>query len=210
MGETWRLESAMPLNLLYSRNIVTDSPSQYTDVPISDRSILVDVLSLVSQFHRVAGWIYPIVPATATSYERLPGTLLLYGKTRIITPSVALPYCLEFFPRYGRRSGVISVYSGTFTPPAPPAEWKLINSYNIELRMAPSGIGIEYRRPPGFGPPVPIAPNAIEGFNFSRFLYWKEANGTYWTVPLVELDPPTAIAQADYDFRRTESTAIVL
>lgn len=106
----------MPYELLYTRSISSDDRVRFTDVPITSPSIMVDVLSLRSPFYRIAGYAYSIISDGLIDYERGDGYTLPFGKNRLLFPSTVLPYYLEFFPKWGTKQAIISVYTGS--PPA--------------------------------------------------------------------------------------------
>jgi hypothetical protein len=110
----------MAYELLYSRNRSTDTPVVFETVEVPQASLMIDVLSVLSQFRRSAGWLYPVRPTGTGSYERGEGRLLLFGKTRVIFNDFTPPYYLEFFPRFGVGKYILSVYTGdpTVTRPA--------------------------------------------------------------------------------------------
>lgn len=110
----------MAYELLYTRSISSDDRVRFTDVPITSASIMVDVLSLRSPYYRIAGYAYSIVSDGLIDYERGAGYTLPFGKNRLLFPSAVLPYYLEFFPKWGTKQALISVYTGTPSP-APPS-----------------------------------------------------------------------------------------
>lgn len=109
----------MPYNLLYTRPISSDDRVRFTDVPITSPSIMVDILSTRSPFYRIAGYAYSIVSDGVTDYERGTGYTLPFGKNRLLFPSSPLPYFLEFFPKWGTKQAIISVYVGEPSPAVP-------------------------------------------------------------------------------------------
>jgi hypothetical protein len=110
----------MPYELLFSRNRSNDVPVVWSDIEILESSLMVDALSILSQFRRSAGWLYPVRPTGTGSFERGQGRLILFGKTRVNFPDFPPPYYLEFFPRFGCSTYVLSVYKGQPVPPRPP------------------------------------------------------------------------------------------
>jgi hypothetical protein len=115
----------MPYNLLFSRNRTTDAAVRFEDVPITSASFMVDALSVLSQFRRSAGWLYPIRQATSADFERGEGRLILFGKNRVVFDDFPAPYYLEFFPRWGMRNYILSFYEGT--PDASPGSPGWVN-----------------------------------------------------------------------------------
>lgn len=109
----------MPYTLLFSRTIANDSVKRMVDVPITNRSVMIEILSLGSTFRRVAGYAYALRSDGITDYERSDGITLPFGKNRVNFASATVPYGLEFFPRWGVRSGIISVYTGEPDPLTP-------------------------------------------------------------------------------------------
>ena len=112
---------AMPYELLYSRTIAGDGVVRYTDVPITDKSVMIEVLSLLSPFRRIAGYAYALRSDGISDYERSGGVTLPFGKNRVTFASATLPYGLEFFPKWGMKTGIISVYIGEPGSPPPPS-----------------------------------------------------------------------------------------
>lgn len=109
----------MPYSLVYSRSIPNDGRVRITDVAITERSVMIEVLSLVSPFRRIAGYVYAIQSDGLIDYERSNGVTLPFGKNRVEFPVLTLPYYLEFYPAWGTNSGIISVYTGNPSPPLP-------------------------------------------------------------------------------------------
>lgn len=111
----------MPYELLYSRTITGDGVVRYTDVPITDKSVMIEVLSLLSPFRRIAGYVYSLRSDGISDYERAGGVTLPFGKNRVAFAAATLPYGLEFFPKWGMKTGIISVYIGEPGSPPPPS-----------------------------------------------------------------------------------------
>lgn len=171
----------MPYELLYSRTITGDSVVRYTDVPITDKSVMIEVLSLLSPFRRIAGYAYALRSDGISDYERSGGVTLPFGKNRVTFASATLPYGLEFFPKWGMKTGVISVYIGEpGSPPPPPEGWKAAANGIAEFRLAQNPNRIEYRQPVGSSVIRMMAPGALEGVEFYGYVGWKKADGSYW------------------------------
>ena len=111
----------MPYSLVFSRTISNDAVMRIVDVPISNRSVMIEVLSLISPSRRLAGYAYALRGDGITDYERSAGVTLPFGKNRVNFGNGLEPYGLEFFPRWGVKSGIISVYTGEPGAPAPPS-----------------------------------------------------------------------------------------
>lgn len=109
----------MTYELLYSRTIAGDSVIRYTDVPITNRNVMIEVLSLLSPFRRIAGYAYALRSDGLADYERSGGVTLPFGKNRVNFALATVPYGLEFFPKWGMKTGIISVYIGEPSPPNP-------------------------------------------------------------------------------------------
>ena len=170
----------MPYSLLYTRPISSDDRVRFTDVPITSPSIMVDVLSLRSPFYRLAGYAYSIVSDGVIDYERGAGYTLPFGKNRLIFPDTVLPYYLEFFPKWGTKQAIISVYTGTPSPNPPSNLWKAAGNGVAEFRLTQSPNRIEYRQPIGSSAIGTMALGAIEGVEFYGYVGWKKADGSYW------------------------------
>ena len=171
----------MPYELLYSRTITGDGVARYTDVPITEKSVMIEVLSLLSPFRRIAGYAYAIRSDGISDYERSGGVTLPFGKNRVMFNSATLPYGLEFFPKWGMKTGIISVYIGEpGLPPPPPGGWKTAGSGVAEFRLAQNPNRIEYRQPVGSSVIGTMAPGAVEGVEFYGYIGWKKGDGSYW------------------------------
>lgn len=170
----------MSYTLLYSRAIQDVSVLRVLDVPITDRSVMIEVLSLLSPFRRLAGYAYALRSDGITDYERSSGVTLPFGKNRVNFTAATPPYFLEFFPRWGVRSGIISVYTGEPDPvPVPPGPWRQSFGFGIEFRAATTPKRIEYRRPIDTGLITFIAPGFVEGCFKDGFLRWRREDGAY-------------------------------
>lgn len=172
----------MPYNLLFSRNINSDSPVRFTDVPITDKNVMIEVLSLFSPFRRLAGYAYALRSDGITDYERSSGVILPFGKNRVNFSAATVPYGLEFFPRLGVKSGIISVYIGEpGTPPAPPSVWKQFPEHDVEFRLAQNPNQIEYRTPIGSSIIQSMASGATgAGIKTGDAIVWKTPTAYGW------------------------------
>ena len=172
----------MPYTLLFSRSIQSDAVMRITDVPITDKNVMIEVLSLISPFRRLAGYAYALRSDGITDYERSSGVTLPFGKNRVNFGGTAVPYGLEFFPRWGVTSGIISVYTGEPGPPAPPpGVWKQFPAYDIEFRLSSSPARIEVRTPIGSSAVEIMADGAIAGgVRGGEAIVWKTATGYRW------------------------------
>jgi hypothetical protein len=106
--------------LIYSRNRSDDQPVTFGDVTLDTKSVMIDILSLASNVRRVAGWVYPVRPAGNGTFERGKSQQLLFDKSRCIFEDFTPPYSLQFYPRYGVKRYILSVYSGEPSPDRPP------------------------------------------------------------------------------------------
>lgn len=165
----------MPYELLYSRTITGDGVMRYTDVPITDKSVMIEVLSLLSPFRRIAGYAYALRSDGIADYERSGGVTLPFGKNRVNFAVATVPYGLEFFPKWGMKTGIISVYIGEpGAPPPPSSVWKPIPYFDVEFRLAQSPNRIEYRKPIGSSIIQSMAAGAIQGcLSPSGYVGWK-------------------------------------
>lgn len=201
----------MPYELLYTRSIASDDRARFTDVPITSASIMVDILSLRSPFYRIAGYAYSLVPDGLIDYERGAGYTLPFGKNRLIFPNVVLPYYLEFFPKWGTKQAIISVYTGNPAPPPPPDGWRqnLYVPYEMRLNVSPSGAS--YRSNPQQNILDPAMDGAVEGFMWYNSVFWKLADGTalYKTIASVS-DPGSATGSGNYQNLKSDPISVVL
>lgn len=126
----------MAYELLFSRNRTNDSPVTFGDVPVVGTSCMVDILSLAEAVRRVAGWIYPSIQSTTLSYEFSNGVAVVFGKNRIILPELPTDIFLTFYPRYGVKQYIISVYSGFPSAIVPPPEGVPIPGTTIRVYRA--------------------------------------------------------------------------
>ena len=199
----------MPYNLLYTRSISSDDRVRFTDVPITSPSIMVDVLSLRSPYYRIAGYAYSIVSDGVIDYERGAGYTLPFGKNRLIFPDTVLPYYLEFFPKWGTKQAIISVYTGTPSPNPPSNLWKATGNGVAEFRLAQSPNRIEYRQPIGSSAIGTMAPGAIEGVEFYGYVGWKKVDGSYWYTQSNDLTNEYVDAETQYQNLRNGVGAVI-
>ena len=190
----------MAYTLLYSRNIASDARVRFTDVPITSSSIMVDVLSLRSPYYRIAGYAYSIVSDGLVDYERGTGHTLPFGKNRLLFPSSPLPYYLEFFPKWGTKQAIISVYTGSAPSDPPPGVWKQVLSQNLEFRLAVSPSRIEYRTPIGSPLIRSMGYGAIAGaVSDNGYMVWKTLDEYRWlnlsSFPHEHVDEPNKYDQ---------------
>ena len=186
----------MPYSLVYSRSISSDAVVRVLDVPIPDKSIMIEVLSLISPYRRLFGYAYALRSDGLTDYERSGGYILPFGKNRINFPVASAPYFLELFPRRGITSGIVSVYTGEpGPPPAPPGPWRTLPGNNVEMRLAVGPNRIEYRKPIGSSRIGSIAPGAIAGaISENGYMVWRTVDGYFWaglsSLPHENVDEP--------------------
>ena len=200
----------MPYTLLFSRSIQSDAVMRITDVPITDKNVMIEVLSLMSPFYRLAGYAYALRNDGITDYERSSGVTLPFGKNRVNFGSATVPYGLEFFPRWGVKSGIISVYTGEPSPPPPPPNaWKPIPNYNFEFRIAQSPNRLEYRTPVGSTIIQSMANGIIEGGYAFGYVQWKKSDGTFWYAAIDNLSFEGATTEEPYlQFKSYPGTVI--
>ena len=200
----------MAYELLYSRSISSDDRVRFTDVPITSASIMVDILSLRSPYYRLAGYAYSIVSDGLIDYERGSGYTLPFGKNRLLFPNSPLPYFLEFFPKWGTKQAVISVYTGQPSPSTPSHSWKTIVDRNIELRLSTSPPGIEYKTPIGSSIVGVMASGALEAAESYGYIGWKKGDGSCWYTTTNDLTHEFVDTEAGYQSLRSGSTAVIL
>ena len=169
----------MPYELLYSRTIAGDGVVRYTDVPITDKSVMIEVLSLLSPFRRIAGYAYALRSDGISDYERSGGVTLPFGKNRVTFASATLPYGLEFFPKWGMRTGIISVYTGDPSPPPPPGLWKQALSSPYQMRRNEAPRGASYRLDSSSEVVDAAMNGAIEPIMYYGYVFWKLADGSF-------------------------------
>ena len=201
----------MPYTLLYSRSISSDAVVRVLDVPIPDKSVMIEVLSLISPYRRLFGYAYALRSDGITDYERSGGYILPFGKNRINFPAATAPYFLELFPRRGITSGIISVYTGEPSPSAPPHEWTSVlgSSYQMKLNISPAGAS--YRLNPSENIVDTAMDGAIEAVLFYDYVLWLIADGTafYKQVgPIATSASPTSVDH--YQTRKSDPVSIAL
>ena len=200
----------MPYTLVYSRSISSDAVVRVLDVPIPDKSIMIEVLSLISPYRRLFGYAYALRSDGITDYERSGGYILPFGKNRINFPAATAPYFLELFPRRGVTSGIVSVYTGEPGPPPPPTgEWKVVSTPGIEFRLSQNPGRIEYRQPIGSSIIQSMAAGAVAGVEDYGYVTWKRSDGSYWYTETSNLLQEFPTDQAGYDAQRTKPTAVI-
>lgn len=201
----------MAYTLLYSRNITSDDRVRFTDVPITSPSIMVDVLSLRSPFYRIAGYAYSIVSDGVIDYERGTGYTLPFGKNRLLFPASPLPYFLEFFPKWGTKQAIISVYIGDPSPQEPPGIWKQALGSPYQMRRNNSPRGASYRLDSSSEVVDTAMNGAIESVMDYAYVFWKLANDSYWYK---EIGASSSIASpttsSDYASKLVAPNAIIL
>ena len=170
----------MAYELLYSRIITGDGAVRYTDVPITDKSVMIELLSLLSPFRRIAGYAYALRSDGISDYERSGGVMLPFGKNRVTFASATLPYGLEFFPKWGMKTGIISVYIGAPGPPSPPSgEWKMMPVGGYEMRLNSSPSSISYRSSPGNEAIVIGSEGAVAAVMMDTDVIWRTSTNVY-------------------------------
>ena len=200
----------MPYNLLYTRPISSDDRVRFTDVPITSPSIMVDILSLRSPFYRVAGYAYSIVSDGVIDYERGTGYTLPFGKNRLLFPSTALPYYLEFFPKWGTKQAIISVYTGSPSSQPPVHEWKQAPIGPYQMRLNTSPLGASYRSSPSDEAVEPTMDGAVEAVMSQKYVYWKNTSGV---VRLTEIGLFTwsyIVAEAEFQSAKADGVNVIL
>lgn len=165
---------------------------------------MIEVLSLLSPFRRIAGYAYALRSDGITDYERSSGVTLPFGKNRVNFASATLPYFLEFFPKYGVRSGIISVYTGEPGGQPEPGIWKQASFGPYQMRLNTIAPGASYRNSPIDEVVDSQMNGAIEGFMYYDYVFWKVANGTVYFKPI----GPTSIATATTDDSEYQSKKI--
>ena len=200
----------MAYSLIYSRNIRSDRPVRYLDIPLDSESLMIDALSLNPGLHRQAGWVCPIVSDGVSDYERYPSSVLLFGKNRISLVGVPQPYFLEFFPKYGRRSGILSVYSGFPSPRADRRRWVFDFRGQVQYALNVDSPGISARPGPSGNPSVLLDVPIAEAQLYYDYINYKRADGLMFLVNVFDLSQSFALAVADYEDRKALSDSIDL
>lgn len=200
----------MAYELLYTRSISSDDRVRFTDVPITSASIMIEVLSLRSPYYRVSGYAYAIVSDGVSDYERGVGHILPFGKNRLLFTDVTLPYFLEFYPKWGTKQALISVYKGTPGAPIPPSNWKSSPGLDREFKLFTSPAGIQTREIATQSSQFEAAQGAIEGYLFGGYLYWKMPDATIFKREIGVWNPISLVDSAMYESSRTAPDAIAL
>ena len=175
----------MPYDLVFSRAISSDAMMRIVDVPIPDRSVMIEILSLISPYRRIAGYAYALRSDGITDYERSSGVTLPFGKNRVNFASATVPYGLEFFPQWGVKSGIISVYTGSpdASPPSAGA-WKQAPVGPYQMRLNTSPLGASYRTDSFSEYVDPVMNGAVEAVMTGDYVFWKLVDGTVKYKPI--------------------------
>lgn len=201
----------MPYNLVFSRMISSDSVMRIVDVPIPDRNVMIEVLSLISPYRRIAGYAYALRSDGIADYERSSPATLPFGKNRVNFAAATLPYGLEFFPRWGVRSGIISIYTGDPSPPPPPpSPWVGFPGYGVEMRRAQNPSRLEYRKPIGSTIIQSMAYGFIEGCVNDEYLNWARGDGTFRYASLSDLSFEGVTSSQGHSAAMNQPLAVVL
>ena len=200
----------MAYTLLYSRNIASDDRVRFTDIPITSPSIMVDILSLRSPFYRLAGYAYSIVSDGLIDYERGKGYTLPFGKNRLLFPDTVLPYYLEFFPKWGTKQAIISVYTGIPSPAPPVHEWKQAPTGPYQMRLNTSPLGASYRSSPSDESVVPMMDGAVEAVMTGEFVYWKIASGVAQLTQIGLFTWSYIVEESEYQSAKANTDNIIL
>ena len=200
----------MAYTLLYSRNITSDDRARFTDVPIESSSIMIDILSLRSPYYRIAGYAYSIVSDGLIDYERGTGYTLPFGKNRLLFPNTVLPYYLEFFPKWGTKQAIISVYTGSASAPPPPGSWKQAPAGPYQMKLNVSPFGASYRTDSFSEYLDSVMNGAVEAVMTGDYVFWKLADGTVNYKPI---GPDSFFAigsESDYQNKVLNPASVVL
>jgi hypothetical protein len=198
----------MPYELLFSRNRSNDVPVVWDDIEILESSLMIDALSILSQFRRSAGWLYPVRPTGTGSFERGQGRLILFGKTRVNFPDFPPPYYLEFFPRFGCSTYVLSVYKGD--PSVPSHDWVQYPPSGREFKLVASPPGIQTREVVTLEALFDAAEGAIEGHIYLNYLYWKMSDNTMFKREIGTWNPVTLVSMVEYSGSRNGPGVLIL
>lgn len=201
----------MPYTLLFSRSIQSDAVMRITDVPITDKNVMIEVLSLISPFRRLAGYAYALRSDGITDYERSSGVTLPFGKNRVSFRDATVPYGLEFFPRWGVKSGIISVYTGepSSTPP-PSGSWKQSPTGPYQLRLSVSPNGVFSRTTASDELWVVRMDGAIEGVMYESYVYWKTVDGVIRMTETGSYGWSAIKTEEEYNSVRATPSAVLL
>ena len=206
-----RLVKQMAYTLLYSRQIKEDAVLRVTDIPIPDRSVMIELLSIASPFRRLAGFAYPLRSDGLRDYERGLGVTLPFGKNRVNFATATPPYFLEFFPRWGIKTAIISVYTGEPNPPAPSDPgWKQAPSGPYQLKLIASPAGISFRTSPTDEAVAPALNGAVSGLMVGTYVYWKKSDGLVQLAEIGTFYPVYVGTAADYDTALSNPNRVLL
>jgi hypothetical protein len=199
----------MPYNLLFSRNRSNQDPVTFGDVEISQPSVMVDALSVLSQFRRSAGWLYPVRKSGTNTYERGRGHLILFGQSRVISPDFEPPYYFQFYPRVGVGTYILSFYSGY--PELVPHPWVYDKFSGLEFKLNLPGLGTVVSRSPfegGFRRLEVIS--TTESHLQNGVIYWREPGNQRAAKDLFPGSPKRSITVPVYDLSRAAPTSLIL
>lgn len=201
----------MPYTLLFSRAISSDAAFRIVDVPIPDRNVMIEVLSLASPYRRISGYAYALRSDGITDYERSSGVTLPFGKNRVNFAAATVPYGLEFFPRWGVKTGIISVYTGEPSAPEPPPIWKQALYHPYQMRRNVSPRGASYRLDSTNETVDTSMSGAIEPIMYYDYVFWKLIDGSY---RYKQIGPPADVSYLtnaeDYANKLSDPVTIVL
>ena len=205
------LGTVMPYELLYSRTIAGDGVVRYTDVPITDKSVMIEVLSLLSPFRRIAGYVYALRSDGITDYERVGGVTLPFGKNRVTFAAATLPYSLEFFPKWGVTSGIISVYVGEPGPPVPPlGAWRQMSVGPYQMRFDREFGVLLYRLSPSDEDVVSGTYGVASAVAVADDVYWKMASGQVYVRGIPPVEPIYLQTEQEWQAALSSPGAIIL
>lgn len=200
----------MPYSFLFSRNIQGDCPFRLVDVPISVDSLMVRAVPGNSELFRTAGWLCAIVPDGAGDYERYGSSIILYGKSRVAFPLVPRPYFLEFFPRYGRRSGVLTFYSGFPSPMPDRRVWKSDYQGSFQYALTIDGPGVSMRVNASGESTQFLVSQVTEAQLWYGYLNYREQDGSMFLRNLSNASEVYSISLQDYEDRKKLTDSIPL
>lgn len=198
-------------NLLFSRNRNDDLPVIFSDVDVPSASIMVDALSVLSQFRRSAGWLYPVRPATPGTFERGAGRLILFGKNRVVFPDFTPPYKLEFFPRFGVGTYILSFYTGEPSPPPPVNDgWVRVLSSGREFKIFPLELKIKSRVIIDGSAMFDVFEGVVDGFILANDLHARYSGGGCVVLTIGNYGAVTVVSESTYVSRRADPSAVIL
>lgn len=184
---------------------------RFTDVPITDKNVMIEILSLYSPFRRLAGYAYALRSDGITDYERSSGVTLPFGKNRVNFSSATVPYGLEFFPRLGVKTGIVSVYTGEPGPPPPLRQWRPAPPSPFEMRLNNSPPGASYRSNPNENILDLALNGAVEAVLWYGYVFWLISDGSAFykevgpnQTAAIPTSPP------DYQDKKNDPAAILL